>query len=151
MRRVTGGNCASAWAAGCLAIQENHGPISPLVTEIGDACFMHKSWWSNYSPRKLDPRVNTLHSVAEMVGPDEIAKFARPEVYERAWKKYDRCRAMKRHLSNWKDTYFERLTRGNGYNRLDDIISKMCDWEGRRVGSFYAHTTSNDAGGVVPI
>jgi thymidylate synthase len=151
MKCVTGDNCAEAWARGALAVHENHGPLSPLVTEIIDPCFFDVAWMSDLSPRKLVPSADTLHSVIEMVGPDELAKFQRPDVYIRAWKKYDRCRSRGRHLSNWRDTYFERLTRDNAYNRLDDIITKMRTWQARRVAPFYAHTNSNAAGGIVPI
>jgi len=89
-----------------------------------------------------------------MVGPDELTntKLKRKNAYNHAWKKFDRCRALGRHLSNWRETYFERLTRNeNGSNRLETIIDKMNNWQTRRVSSFYAHTTSNSLDNVVPI
>lgn len=148
---VEGGDCAEAWALGVMAIHNNHAPVSPLITEISDPVSVKKAWWRDLSPRAMDDTADTLHSVVEMVAPDELLTLPRAAAYKRAWKKYDRARSMKLHLSNWRDTYFERLTRGDGYNRLDDIIDKMRSWSTRRVAPFYAHTTSNDAGGIVPI
>jgi hypothetical protein len=151
---VEGQNCAQAWARGVLAIRNNHGPLSPLITTISYPCDLEKAWLYNLSPQRVLPTADSLHSVMEMVGPVELAtpRPNRAATYQRVWRKYDRARAMGRHLSNWHDTYFERLTRGaNGQNRLEVIIEKMNSWNARRVACFYAHTTSNAQDSVVPI
>lgn len=147
-------NCARAWARGVLAIRNNHGPLSPLITTIADPCLLQRAWLSDLSPQRISADADSLHSVVEMVGPVELvtSRPNRAATYQRIWRKYDRARAMGRHLSNWRDTYFERLTRGaNGQNRLETIIEKMNSWNSRRVGCFYAHTTSNAQDSVIPM
>ncbi len=154
LHTVLGSDCAKAWALGVKAIRDNHGPISPLVTEITDPCTVEVEWWKSLSPRTISASENTLHAVVEMVGPDELTMpgLSRQQVFQRAWTKFDRCRSRGIRLSNWHDTYFERLTRGeDGSNRIDEVIEKMNTWGGRRVAPYYAHTVSNSTGGIVPI
>lgn len=152
--QVEATNSVQAWAKGVLAIRANGAPLSPLVTVVEHPCEVGQNWWHAYSPNRVSPEANTLHGVVEMLGPTELLRgeIDRQVIYQQIWRKFDRARRRHRHLSNWRETYFERLTRGpNNQNRLEEIIHKMNSWTTKRIASFYVHTSSNSQDAIVPI
>jgi len=142
-----------AWATVAAQLATGGQDIDQVLTTIDEPTNVESDTLSKYCPRKVKADLGSLRSVVRVLAPDTLKDTGktRKERYEAAWAWYDKSRQRGLRLSNWKSTYFERLTRWeSGTNQLETIIAKMNAWPYERVAAFYAHTTHMDLDHLTP-
>ncbi len=150
---IEGVSCLDAWAKGVQMLTNVGCDSDYLMTTIEEPWSMDPVWLSEFCPRLVLPTAASLRSVVRVLAPDCLLHVGKPrgQKYAEAWEWYDRARRNHLKLSNWKSTYFERLTRlPSGSNQLETIIEKMNAWPYDRIAAFYAHTTHMDLDHLTP-
>jgi hypothetical protein len=143
---ATGSNAYEAWRAGSRALlAQSRGEIPCIVTTIADASVERQDWYSTYDARKPKD-FDKLKTVVQVLAPSALLDHSirRTDRYQRAWDMFDRLRARGIKVSGWRDTYFERLTRINQSNRLEDLVDALIRWNQNVASALYAHIDGGD-------
>lgn len=136
---AAGDDAAEAWKAASAVLIGLGGQTTCLTTKVRNSVAEHADWFARYDPRIFGAK-HSVRSVAEVLAPRILLNSTMPRQkrYELAWETFSRMRKQRR-ISGWRDTYFERLTRG-GQNQLEEIVAAASRWTRNYSAALYAHT-----------
>ena len=137
---VQGETALDAWRAGAASIlAANGGQVFHLVSTIERPHLCEPSWLTRYDVRRVLPAKDSTRSVIEVIAPRVLLRGEpRADRYLAAWRLYDQLRARGVRISQWREAYFERLTRVSvDCNPLERLIGAMNGWQAVPANGFY--------------
>ena len=144
MIEVNEGSILNAWLSASQQIISVSGAHIPLlVTTIRDPSTENSEWFRRYNPGTIVSGAPNFRTIANMLAPSELEQplLCRADRYRLCQQRIDRMRRRGLRLSNWRETYYERLTAfpGTQENQLENVILKLTTWGGHHKAALYIH------------